>query len=197
MRRGPRQPLARGLPWLDRAAEMSKRILITGASLAALLAVLLTIGFLVVDRGNEDGPSPKPSTSAQPTDPQAQVEIAYLRYWEVWKEANLKLDASILDEVMAEDALEKARLVIEQAKTNNEPVLIRVQHDYNISILPEFASVDDSFLDRSVRADPKTQKPNGPERNEVIRNSYTLKKVGGQWKVTFITGYEAPSPASS
>lgn len=176
---------------------MNKRVVITGASLAALLAVLLTIGFLVVNRGSDDGPNPKPSASVQPTDPKAQVEIAYLRYWEVWKEANLKLDASILDEVMAEDALEKARLVIENAKTNNEPVLLRVQHNYTIAILPEFASIDDSVLDRSVRADPETHKPTGPERNEVIRSSYTLKKVGGQWKVTFVTGYESPSPASS
>ena len=176
---------------------MSKRVLITGASLAALLAVLLTIGILIVNREDDDGPSPKTSPSAQPTDPKAQVEVAYLRYWEVWKEANLKLDPSILDQVMAGDALEKAQQVIEQAKTNNEPVLIRVQHDYNISIRPEFASVDDSVLDKSVRADPETQKPIGPERNEVIRNSYTLKKVGGQWKVTFVTGYESPSPASS
>lgn len=166
---------------------MNRRALIAGAIILGVLAAgFVAVYFLLGDRNG--GPSNNSSPSPSPADVRTQVEQRYLRYWDVWKEANLELDSSILDEVMAEDALEKARRVIEQAKQNNEPVLIRVQHNYTISILTDFVSIDDSVLDRSVRVDPQTMKPVGPERNEVVRNTYTLKKVGGQWKVTFVTG---------
>ncbi len=175
------------------------RTLVIGAILTGVVVGVLVVGYLLVGPGSRPGetpPSPRPtSPSPATTDVREEVERAYLRYWQVWTEANLKLDPDLLDEVMTGEALQKARGVIERA--NNEPVSIRVSHSYRITILSDAASIEDTFVDRSVRVDPRTGKPIGPEQNETIRNGYTLKKVDETWKVSFIVGYESPSPPSS
>lgn len=169
---------------------------------AGVLAVFLAGSMLYVTLRNPpsdqpgNGPTGSPTNSPSTEEIKAQVESAYLRYWTVWTEAAEELDPSILDEVMTGPALEKARETIEAARERNDPIRIRVEHNYQILLVPEFATVDDTFVDRSVRLDPETRQPVGPESNETTRNSYTLRKVGDRWKVAEIIGYESSSPQS-
>lgn len=165
-----------------------KRTLLVGGGVAAGLALIFFIGWFVVARDGNDGlqTTPTPSRSG---DVKVDVEQAYLRFWDVLAKANENLDTSGLPEVLSGPALDQAKALVEEARQKNEPIRTVVEHDYRISITPEFASVDDSFVDRSVRLDPQTKEPVGPPANKMVHNSYTLKKVDGKWKVTEIIGY--------
>lgn len=172
----------------------TRRALLVGGIIAALLVAALIVGFVVL-RGPDGTPNSSNSPSPQPTEAHAQVEGAYLRFWDAWAKANVELDASPLDDVMEGEALSQSTALIEEAKSKNEPLRVQVEHDYRITITGDStASVDDNFVDRSVRLDPETLQPVGPPANKTIRNSYTLRKVEGRWKVAEIIGYRSPSP---
>lgn len=173
----------------------NKRALLVGGSIALIIAVGLAIGFKLLGDDDSSG-QPNGGSSAAQKDVHAQVERAYLGFWKAWGTANETLDPSVLEEAMTGEALDEARSLIEEARTKNEPVRIRVQHDYRIAIVNDAtATVDDTFVDRSVRLDPKTKEPTGTEANKSLRNSYTLKKVDGKWKVAEIIAYRSSSPS--
>lgn len=167
-----------------------------------VVAVLIAGSILYAFVSNRPSEQPRATPTKSPTkspsteELKSQVESDYLAYWSVWTEANEKLDPSRLDEVLTGPALEQARETVEAARQRNDPVRIRVEHNYRIILVPEFATVDDKFVDRSIRLDPETKEPTGPESSQTTRNSYTLRKVGERWKVAEIIGYESPSPQS-
>lgn len=164
----------------------NRRALVIGGIIAALLVAGLVVG-LVVLRGPDRIVGPTDGASPVPAEVRAEVETAYLRYWEVLAEATESLDASRLPEVMSGEALELARGLIEEQRAKNEPLRTQVEHNYRIVIIDEAtASVDDTFRDRTVRLDPDTREPTGPPADRMIRNSYTMKKENGVWKVAFI-----------
>lgn len=166
----------------------SRRTFAVGGVLVGLLAAALVVAFLRAGRTTNGRPnvSPSPSVSEtpMPTDVRTQVEQAYLKFWEVWAAANLELDPARMEQVAAGEALTVLREQVEGQRSKNQPVRIRVEHDYEI-LLPseETASVEDRYVNHSVRLDPVTKQPIEPEPNQTVRKSYTLKKVAGQWKV--------------
>lgn len=163
------------------------RTLKIGGALLALVLVGLVVGFILAARDNS--PSPNSTSTPTSTDTKAQVEQAYLRYWDVYTEANLKLDVSRLEEVLSGDALKIVRDQIEEQKSKNQPVRIRVEHDYQVILVDAVtATVEDSYVNHSQRLDPKTGQPVDPDPNQRVRRTYTLKKVSGTWKVAFIVG---------
>lgn len=169
---------------------MSRRVLIAGVSVLAVLAVLFIAGyfFLLSDR-NGDGPN-NASPSTSPTDPRSEIEQAYLRFWDVWADANLRLDASRLEEAATGTALEALRATVEEQRAKNEPVRVRVEHNYTIAILgTDSASVDDKYINHSVRLDPQTDEPTEPDPNQPVRKTWSLKKVDGKWKIAEIIEY--------
>ncbi|MGH9201411.1 MAG: nuclear transport factor 2 family protein, partial [Vicinamibacterales bacterium] len=130
------------------------------------------------------------SPSPTPTDVRAQVEQAYLHYWDVYAEAMRSLDSSRLGEVVAEDALENHRSQVGEQKQKNQPVRISVEHDYRITIVNDSsASVEDNYVNHSVRLDPQTKEPVEEDPNKRVRRTYTLKKVDGTWRVTLVVGF--------
>lgn len=164
------------------------RVLKVGGVLLGLLVVGLVVGFLLANRGGESPPDSSPSPT---TDVRAQVEQAYLRQWDVYAEANLKLDTSRLEEVLTGDALRIVRDQIEEQKAKNQPVRIRVEHDYRILLVDEMtATVEDNYVNHSQRLDLKTGQPVEPDPNQRVRRTYTLKKVNGTWKVSFVVGFK-------
>lgn len=170
------------------------RMFVIAGSIAAVIAAALVAGLIFLD-GSPKNPSGSKSPSATPLEVSAEVERAYLEYWDVRGKAFLELDASLLDRVLTGSALEVAQQLLEDQRQKNQPIRIRVEHNYRIVIADETtASVDDRLISHSVRLDAKTMEPIEPDPNESIHNSYTLRKVGGKWKVAEIIGIE-PSPS--
>lgn len=173
---------------------VGRRVWVIGGALALVGGALLTAGFLYANRSEDPktSSSPKPS----PVSMEAEVEQAYLRYWEVYADALLNLDEGRLEEVLTGEALETTRQLVEEQTSKNQPVRVRVEHDYRVIVAgDDFATVDDNFLSHSVRLDPRTGEPIEQDPNLKVRNSFTLRKVGGTWKVAEIIGIE-DSPSS-
>lgn len=165
------------------------RTLAVGGTLLGLIVVGLVVGFILLG-GDDAPPGGNASPSPTPTDVRAQAEQAYLHYWDVYADSMLNLDASRLPDALAEDALENHRKQVEAQRRKNQPVRIRVEHNYRITIVSDDAvSIEDNYLNHSVRLDPQTMQPVEEDPNERVRTTYTLKKVNGTWKVTLIVGF--------
>ena len=163
------------------------RVLKVGGALLGVLVAGLIAGFMLLD--GDDSPPSNSTPSPTSTDVRAQIEQAYLHHWDVYTEANLKLDTSRLAEVLTGDALNVVRSQIEQQKAKNQPVRISVEHDYRISLIdPATPTVEDNYVNHSQRLDPQTMDPIEPDPDKSVRRTYTMKKVDGTWKVSFIVG---------
>lgn len=164
------------------------RVLKVGGILLGLLVIGLVVGFVLAAR--DDSPSPNSTASPTSTDPKAQVEQAYLNHWDVYADSLLKLDASRLSEVLDGNALTTVTEQVDEQKRINQPVRIRVEHDYRIVLTNDTtASIEDNYINHSVRLDPDTMEPIEKDPNQKVRKSYTLKKVNGSWKVTEIIAF--------
>jgi len=118
------------------------------------------------------------------------VERAYLEHWDVYAEALLSLDGSRLPDVLAGAALEAVQKQLEELRAADQPARVRVEHRYRITIINDrTAVVDDRYVNHTVRLDPDTLEPIESDPNQRVHKSYTLKKVGGVWKVTDIVLY--------
>lgn len=176
---------------------MNRRTLLAGAALLLVIVAPLGIGLAVTNsRGGSSARDTEPdcrNPCSSPQDPRADVEQAYLRFWDAWIEANENLDTKKLAEVLTGRALTEAEALIAEARAANDPVRVRVTHAYEVRLInPETASVEDTFVDRSVRLNPSSGLETGPPQDKTIRNSYTLTKVEGKWKVAEIIGYRSP-----
>ena len=123
------------------------------------------------------------STSAPPTGSlEGEVEAAYLRSWDVYREAMFRLDPSRLEEVYAGDALDLRRREIATAPS---PVRVHVDHDYEIAVVgPDTALVFETYRNHSVYLDRTTMQPIEPDPNSVLRREYVLQKEPPGWRVT-------------
>ncbi|MGH2703693.1 MAG: hypothetical protein ACRDJ4_00940 [Actinomycetota bacterium] len=172
---------------------MSRRALVAGGVLAVLAAVGVA-GLLLAS----DGPGPSPAKGSSPiptaTDPRAEIERAYLSHWDLWREANLKLQPALLEQVTTGVALDLLTRQVQEQKAINQPVQIRVEHNYRIVYPvpgqgPDVATVEDTYLNHSVRLDPARMQPIEPDPNERVRSGFTLRKVEGTWKVSEVVEY--------
>lgn len=171
------------------------RTLAVGGVLLAVVAGGLLVGFLAIgDDGQSSGATettPPVSPSETPTDPRAQVEQAYLEHWDVYAEALLTLDGSSLPNVLAGAALREVEKQVEDLSAANQPARVRIEHRYRITIIDaDTATVEDRYINHTVRLDPETMEPIEDDPNQRVHKSYTLKKVGDEWKVTDIVLYQ-------
>lgn len=178
------------------------RVLKFGGVFLVLLVAGLAVGFSVVG-GEEDPPpspspavpatvSPTPEETSTPTDVREEVEQAYLHAWDVWAEALLTLDPSGLPEALTGDALELVEDQVESQADKNQPVRVRAEHDYRISLIDAAtASIDDRYVNHNQRLDPETLEPIEKDPNEPLRRSFTMRLVDGTWKLAEIIGYES------
>ena len=171
------------------------RTLAVGGVLLAVLAAGLLAGFLAL--GNDGGssgttPTTSPvSPSETPTDVRAQVEQAYLEAWDVWADALLRLDPSRLPEAFTGRALQVVTDQVVEQRRKNEPVQIRAEHNYTITLIDaQAASVEDRYINHNVRLDPETLEPVEPDEETRVRRSFTLKLVGSTWKIAEIIDYQ-------
>jgi hypothetical protein len=165
------------------------RVLVIAGSLAAAIVLVAVVVFVFLDT-SPGTPKESPSPTPSPADNRAQVEQSYLDFWDTWAEALLQLDPSLLDQVAVGDGLQVLRAQVEEQRKLNQPVRIKVEHSYTILITDaDTASVDDRYVNHSVRLNPQTKEPIEPDPNQQLRKSYTLKKVEGRWKIAEIIEY--------
>jgi len=159
--------------------------------LLALLVAGLIAGFLTLG-GNGSSPSPSSTgSSVTPTDVRAQVEQAYLRAWDVWADSLLRLDSSRISDVLTGKALEIVIAQVNEQRDKNQPVRVRAEHNYRIVLINAItASVDDRYINHSVRLDPDTLQPVEEDPNERVHRSFTMKLVDGTWKISEIIEYK-------
>lgn len=174
------------------------RVLKVGGSLLGLVVVGLVVGFIAL-RG-DGAPPPAPSSESTedpaptPTDPRAQVEQAYLHAWDVWADALRELDPAPLSEVLTGEALDVVQGRLEEQRANNQPVRLRAEHNYRIVMIDEAtASVDDRYVNHSVRLDPETLEPIEDDPNQRLHTSFTMRLVDGTWKIAEIIEYDESS----
>ena len=134
-----------------------------------------------------------PAAPAEPTvDPlQQEIAEAYLRYWQVRKEAYLKMDPALLEQVMAGDKLERERGYMEQLKSKGQGARIEATHKFVVvKATTDEAVVFDEYLNRSPLIDLATgnELPIGTPETEKV--SVTMKKVDGVWKVVESTFHD-------
>jgi hypothetical protein len=122
------------------------------------------------------------TTEPAPQSLEREVEDAYLRSWDVYTEAMLRLDPTRLGEVYAGDALDVRRGEIANAPN---PVRVRVEHDYEIALVgPDTALVFETYRNHSVYLDATTMQPVEPDPNNVLSREYVLHKEPAGWRVT-------------
>jgi hypothetical protein len=170
------------------------RTLTVGGVLLTVVVAGLLVGFLALGNDGDSSGSttttPPRTKSATPTDPRAQVEQAYLKAWDVWADALLHLDTSGLSEAFMGRALKVVTSEVQEQKRKNEPVRIRAEHNYTITLIDsQTASVEDRYINHNVRLDPQTLEPAEPDQETHIRRSFTLKLVGSTWKIAEIIEY--------
>lgn len=159
------------------------RMLVIAGAIAAVIAAALVAGILLLDRSPTDTTRDS-SPSPTPVDLQAEVEAAYLKFWDTFAEALLDLEPDLLDAVATGEALTVLKEQVQEQKNGNQPVRVRVEHNYTILLVDEkTASIDDRYINHNVRIDPQTKEPVEPDPNEQLHYSYTLRKVDGKWMV--------------
>jgi hypothetical protein len=169
------------------------RVLKFGGALLAVLIVGLLVGFLVLDRkGGSAPPATSPTLSpTSPTDVRAQVEQAYLRAWDVWADSLLHLDKSRLPDVLTRNALQVITRQVNQQTRKDQPVRIRVEHNYTIALTSATtASIEDRYINHNVRLDPHTLEPIEKDPNHQERTTFTMELVDGTWKIAEIIEYK-------
>jgi hypothetical protein len=161
------------------------------------VVILLACQALVSCRSGPNStpkPSPSPSVVEPTSTPSAvatsreelvkEVEDAYFRFWRTWIEASLTLDTTRLREVAMENALKTLESQIEEAKKKDQPVQVWVEHSQRVTqVTEETASLEDTYINHSVRLDPRTMQPIEPDPRQATRLTYGLTKVRGKWLV--------------
>jgi hypothetical protein len=115
------------------------------------------------------------------------VEDAYLRSWDVYTDAMLRLDPSRLDEVYSGEALDVRTNEIADLAARNTPAVMRVRHDYEIVMVnADDALVLENYLNHSVLVDGTTMQPIEPDPNKVVKREYVLRRERDGWRVAHI-----------
>ena len=129
------------------------------------------------------------ATSVAPT-PEEEVEAAYLKSWEIYADALLRLDGSRFPEVYVDDALVMRNEELAELVLANMPARMVVDHDYVIVVTSEGeqAVVTDSYLNHSVLLDGNTGQPMEADPNNRLSRKYDMRKEGSVWYVERVTG---------
>ena len=126
--------------------------------------------------------SPTTDTAPPAGTVEEEVEAAYLRSWDVYTDAMLRLDPSRLHEVYAGDALAVRQ---HEIATAPHPARMRVEHDYEIAVVnAETALVFETYVNHSVYLDAVTMQPVEPDPNDVLKREYVLHEEPAGWRVT-------------
>ena len=132
--------------------------------------------------------------SATASDPLAQeVADAYQRYWQVYSDAMLQLDSSLLPQVTAGAALKDNQDEIAGLQARKRAVRVVVEHHFFVfNVTATDARVYDEVHNQSYLVDPVTkQAPQSSQQVDIEKDTFQLSKLDGSWKVTTSTRQRA------
>lgn len=157
------------------------------------IVLAVALGVAVIGCGGGGKGSPSASVTAPPTTAatttttlpvEEQVKAAYLRSWDVYADAVLRLDPSRLSEVLASPNLETVENEINKLRAKGRAVRVSVEHRINVRLIDSStALVSDEIMNHSVEIDPASGAPTEADPNERLVDNYTLKMSEGTWKV--------------
>ena len=111
--------------------------------------------------------------------------------WDVWADSLLHLDKSRLPDVLTGNALQVITRQVDQQTRKDQPVRIRVEHNYTIALTnATTASIEDRYINHNVRLDPHTLEPIEKDPNHQERTTFTMELVDGIWKIAEIIEYK-------
>ena len=165
-----------------------------------LLAALGLIALVVVAcNGGGGDPTARPTQplgTATPTvtaEPEVtptptledQVSEAYLRYWDAYSDALFELDATLAQGVASGEELDRIREEIEDLRSQGLALKTAVDHNFVVvEASEESATLFDEIVNNSFFIDAETKEPPQAEGSgEVLRDTFYLEKVDGQWMV--------------
>ena len=131
---------------------------------------------------------PTEATTSTTLSVEQEVERAYLKSWDVYAEAVRYLKKTDLAGIFGGEYLATVTSEIDERAAERRPSRVEVEHDYRITVESrDRATVVDSYRNHSVQLDPTTGEPVEPDPNELLVETYTMERIGGQWKVVRVT----------
>ena len=140
----------------------------------------------------EPSPAPTPAVTATaeatptPT-PSVEEEVseAYLRYWDAYSEALFELDSTLAQDAASGEELDRIREEIEDLRSQGLALKTVVEHDFVVvEASEESATLLDEIVNNSFFIDAETKEPPQAEGSgEVLRDTFYLEKIDGQWMV--------------
>jgi hypothetical protein len=139
-------------------------------------------------------PAATPATAASRAAPalrvassplEREIEAAYLRYWDVLRQAYLNLDGSKLSEVSAGAELARQEQEIRDLKAQGRAAKLDIEHRLTfVEVSSERAILYDEYQNGSVFVDPATkQELPTKQPPETERISFEMRRVDGTWRV--------------
>jgi hypothetical protein len=126
-------------------------------------------------------PTPAPTVNPELA---AEIEAAYLHYWDVRAQALFDLDTTHLSEVMGGRHLQVVSDRIEQLRSEGHAIRTDVMHIYEVArASPAEAIVNDNYHDNSVLVDLETQEEIAPPSGEDFKIVFQLQLIDNAWKV--------------
>jgi hypothetical protein len=135
-------------------------------------------------------PSPDPTlptTTAAPVTRSVvdEVTAAYHRSWAVYAAAIGRVDPSGLPRAFAGSALILKRREVAGLARRGAAVRVAVRHHAEVSLIDaRTALVTDLVENHMVLVDAVTREPLEADPDDVLARAYTLRRIGGTWKVT-------------
>ena len=130
---------------------------------------------------------PVPSASPDSSPLAQEVSAAYQRYWQIYSDALLSLDASKVTQVATGDELRRIQEEVDGVRRQNEAVRINVDHHYFVfNVSATQANVYDEIQNHSFTVDPTTKQPAvaPSDHTDLEKDTYFFEKDKGVWKVS-------------
>lgn len=167
------------------------RLVILAVGLSAVLPLVGCGG----DDEASDTPTPtsSPSATATGTAPptptvsiEDQVIESYLAYWDRYAAAVLDLNADLVAELAGPEELARVQGEVEMLRAQGVALRVVIEHNPIVVESSETtAVVYDEMTNNSFYVDPVTKEPPEAEgTGELLKDTFFLEKVDGQWTVT-------------
>ena len=129
-----------------------------------------------------------PAATLAPSPPASvvdEVRAAYDRSWAVYAAAVGRVDPDGLPRAFADSALALRRREVQALARDGTAIRVRVRHHAEVAMVDaDTALVTDVLENHMVLVDARTREPLEPDPDDRLTRAYTLRRLGGTWKVT-------------
>ena len=116
-----------------------------------------------------------------------QIQKDFEAYLAAETEAYQNLEAAPLRAAVLSPALDVDISLLNRHVQEHRGLALRGEHNYRIALRdPGTAYVYDTIADSSYAFDFSTKQPLSPPPTTIVRETFELKSVGGQWKVDYV-----------